>query len=349
MKGKKIISLVLTVCIMLAMAGIMPQRAYAATATIKANGSLYTGLNSYITVDMSGNSNKIAGVQFFVEFDTEAFSVNDVTSALSDTWEIDWKQKTDTKYGTGILCMIQDSSLNGITDSAKKLVKIKLDDKNAQAGKEYSFNVYVVDVCDENGNSITSSFTAENTKMTCVEGADITISDDIKIEGFQISYTLGGLRTVSSVEPTINGKEVVEYGNIYAIEKENVTENDMYIGSTSNYVAQYVATELGILETKFSESDTAINYIRTMNENGTTSEALSQNYLIRAYAKLSDGSYVYSEAAEYSIFNVAKVLYDGQIMRTYEGHQYLYNDILKIVDSSYSEVAFNWNNVIITP
>lgn len=268
MKRKKIISLVLTICIMLTMFGIMPSNAYAATATLKVNGNLVTGLNSYVTVEMSGNSSKIAGVQFFVEFDTDAFSVSDVTSSLPNSWEIDWKQKTDAKYGNGILCMAQDSSLEGITDSSKKLMKIKLGDKSAQAGKEYSFNIYVIDVCDESGNSISSSFTTENTKITCAEGADITISDDVKIEGFQISYTLGGLRTISSVEPTINGKEVVEYGNIYAIEKENVTENDMYIGSTSNYVAQYVATELGILDTKFSESDTAINYIRTMSGNG---------------------------------------------------------------------------------
>lgn len=36
-------------------------------------------------------------------------------------------------------------------------------------------------------------------------------------------------------------------------------------------------------------------------------------------------------------------------MRTFVGHQYLYDDILKVVDSNYSEVEFDWNNVIITP
>ena len=350
MKKKKIISIILTVCIMLASVSMMPDSVYAATATLKVNGAeLMTGRGNYVTLDLTNNDRKIAGLQFFVQFDTEAFSVNNVTSLLSDTWELDWKLKTDSRYGTGILCMIQDSALNGITDANQSVIKLNLADKNAQEGKEYSFHVYVIDACDESGNSISTSIATESTNISCVKGPDINISDSINIEGFQISYTLGGLRTISSVEPTINGKEIVEYGNIYAIEKDGVSENDMYIGSKSNYVAEYAATELGTLDVRFSESQTAINYVRTMYENGGTSEALTQEYMIRAYAKLSDGSYVYSNVAKYSIFKVAKVLYDNRQMNTFEGHQYLYNDILKVVDSSYAEKDYNWNNVIIKP
>lgn len=178
---------------------------------------------------------------------------------------------------------------------------------------------------------------------------DVTISDKVKVEGFQISYTLGGLRTVSSVEPEINGQEVVEFGNIYAFVRDDVTTADMVVDSTNSYVAKYAATNQGVIEEKYSESDTAINYIRTMTNNGTTSDALQQKYMIRGYAKLKDGSYVYSEVASYSIFNVAKVLYDNAMMSTITGHNYLYDSILKVVDSSYKSVDYNWGNVIVKP
>lgn len=350
MRNKKILSFLLTICIMLAMADIMPNKVYAATTALKISGEEFLkGSSNYLTIELNNNDKKIAGMEVFVEFDTDAFSVNNVKSMLSADWELDWKEKTGSKYGEGVHCMIQDTSLAGITDSNKSIIQINLGDKNAQVGKTYSFNITIIDVCDESGNSIKSSVSAESCKINCVTGPEIIISDDVKIEGFQISHTIGGLRTISSVEPEINGKEVVEYGNIYAIIRDGVVANDMYIGSKSNYVAHYVATEKGILNDKVSDSQTAVNYVRTMSNNGSTSEAFSQNYMIRAYARLSDGSYVYSSVAKYSIFGVAKVLYDNNMMKTFARHQYLYDNILTVVDSSYSEVKFNWKNNIITP
>lgn len=335
---------------MLAMVGIMPNRVDGATATLKVTcEELLEGRSNYLTIELSGNTHKIGGLQFFVQFDTDAFSVNNVTSLMSDTWQLDWKKKNNTQYGDGILCMIQDTSLTGMTDSEKNIITLNLGDKNAQAGQGYEFDITVIDICDESGNSIKTSISSESSEFNCTTGPQINISDDVKIEGFQISYTLGGLRTISAVEPEINGKEVVEYGNIYAIVRDGVVANDMYIGSKNNYVASYAATEAGILDYKFSDSETAINYVRTMSNNGSTSEALTQEYMIRAYAKLSDGSYLYSNAAKYSIFKVAKVLYDNSLMHNFAGHEYLYNDILTIVDSSYSDVDYNWNNAVITP
>lgn len=179
--------------------------------------------------------------------------------------------------------------------------------------------------------------------------ADVTVVDEVKVEGFQISYVLEGLRTVLSVEPEINGQKVLEFGNIYALVRDDVTTADMVIGSESPYVAAYTATEKGILDRNYSESDTAINYVMTMTNNGATVEALQQNYMIRGYAKLEDGSYVYSDVSSYSIFNVAKLLYDNGKMSNAVGHDYLYNNILKVVDNSYAEIEFNWNNSIIKP
>ena len=72
----------------------------------------------------------------------------------------------------------------------------------------------------------------------------------------------------------------------------------MTVDSTNKNVAVYQSTEKGISDEKFSESKTATNYVMTMTDNGTTSEALNQKYMIRGYAKLADGSYMYSKTID---------------------------------------------------
>lgn len=180
-------------------------------------------------------------------------------------------------------------------------------------------------------------------------GTEIVLSDKINIEGIQISQVNWGLRIVSSVEPEINGQKVVEYGNIYAIKLGNVTEQDMIVNSTNSRVARYTATDAGIINTKFSDSDTAVNYVRTMNNNGTTGAAYNQEYMVRGYAKLADGSFVYSKVASYSIFKVAEVLYSNSWMPTYNAHEYIYKNILKVVNNNYGEVSYNWSQGIVKP
>lgn len=353
MRSKKILSVVIAICIMLVTVSIPESvRVSAESNTVfQVNNSsqLIKGKTSSIEINLNQNNNTISGMEFFVAFDTDAFSVSSVTSTLSEEWELDWKEKEDAKYGKGILCMIQDSTTKGISDTNIDVIKIKISDVNAQANKTYEFKLNVIDVCDSDGNSMKSSVSSIDGSFVCLTEPEITISDAINIQGFQISHLIGGLRTVSSVEPEIAGQEVVEFGNIYAIVKDGVTAKDMYIGSENLYIAQYKATELGIIKNNFSDSSTAINYVRTMTENGTTSEAFTQSYMIRAYAKLADGSYVYSKACSYSIYQVAKVLYDNAMMSTSAGHDYLYNSILKIVDSNYQQVDYNWNNIIVKP
>ena len=36
-------------------------------------------------------------------------------------------------------------------------------------------------------------------------------------------------------------------------------------------------------------------------------------------------------------------------MNTYAGHEYLYENILKVVDKNYIQVDYNWGNVIVKP
>lgn len=209
----------------------------------------------------------------------------------------------------------------------------------------YDVAIYGTDVEPPAEETTTEELTTEEsaTKPT------ITISNDVSVVGFQISSISGGFRTVSTVEPEINGKKVIEFGNIYGIVRDGFNVEDMYVGSKNVNVAYYKATEAGIIDTKFSDSDTAINYVRTMTNNGVTSEAYLQKYKIRAYAKLADGTYLYSIVYDYSIYQVADAVYQNSMMPNYTAHNYIYNNILKVVDSAYKEVEYEWNSAIIKP
>lgn len=175
----------------------------------------------------------------------------------------------------------------------------------------------------------------------------ITISNQVKVEGYQISALLKGFRVISSVEPTINGQKVVRFGNIYGYADMGVSEKDMILNSDNQFVASYEATAAGIASKKFGLSDTATYFVRTMTDNGTTAAAYNANYKVRTYAILADGSVVYSNIANYSIYKVAQNLYDEMRMPNVFSHEYLYNDILKVVNADYKKVDYNWNNIIV--
>ena len=50
------------------------------------------------------------------------------------------------------------------------------------------------------------------------EGAEIIISDGIEINGYQVSATAKGMRTIYSVKTEINGKTVEQVGLVYSLQ-----------------------------------------------------------------------------------------------------------------------------------
>ncbi len=183
---------------------------------------------------------------------------------------------------------------------------------------------------------------------------NINVNGNVKIEGFQISTTFEGSKVVGSVEPEIDGQQVKSWGLIYGIMKVgeqiyDVKDSDMYNGSESSFVSVQEATEQGRIYSVMGESQTAIYYAQTMKFGANNKMAFSAEYKVRAYAQLEDGSYVYSNVEEYSIFQIASLLYDKQLMNTYDGHQYLYNKILKVVDENYEEIDYQWSNTVVNP
>ena len=193
---------------------------------------------------------------------------------------------------------------------------------------------------------------APTEEPTTADPKTITISDDVNIEGYQVSTTLGGSRVVGSVEPTIDGKNVTKWGFVYAVDTIDgnslgVTDADMYVGSTNKYVVSLDSTPAGTSNTVLGNSTTATYFVRTTLFSTNTTREFTTEYKVRAYAVLSDGSYVYSKAHTYSVYKICDQLYQSKKMNSSAAHDYLYNNILKVVDPLYKEVDYNWSIIVV--
>jgi len=174
----------------------------------------------------------------------------------------------------------------------------------------------------------------------------IPATDGIEINGYQISYTADGMRTVYSVESKINGLSVVSSGIVYSL-SDYVDETELYVGSDSEYVKSFASTTEGKFEKAFIDSETASSYAMTMKFGPKTAEEFKAGWRIRAYAQLEDGTYVYSKAYKYTIFDIADKLYQNVMMPSFARHNYLYTDILSVVDSNYTIKNFDWSIPIV--
>ena len=193
-----------------------------------------------------------------------------------------------------------------------------------------------------NTNSeIQNLYWAENTivrnDLPDLKGKEtLYVSDDVSIRGYQISTTLGGIRVVSGVKPEINEKNVEKTGFVYALEKtgdvtNNISDDEMYVGNENDYIKSFESTQNGLMGYKDGEN----NYVMTMLFEKNNSQEFSTKYKVRAYAVLSDGTYVYGKVHSYSIYNIAEAMYENKLMKTASGHDYLYDSIISVVELSY--------------
>ncbi len=177
-------------------------------------------------------------------------------------------------------------------------------------------------------------FSGGVTQLTQTFGVEIT--EELNVEGYQISIAAGGIRTVYSVAESIDGSRVRERGLIYGI-ADCVNEDDIDIDHQGEYVKAFAATSKGLI----TSEDGKGTYTMTMTYGAMNVPAFTQEYIVRPYAKLRNGTYYYGEAKRFSIFDVASVLYDDSRMPIQVEHDYLYNTILSVVDSNYPRVTFN--------
>ena len=205
-----------------------------------------------------------------------------------------------------------------------------------------------------NTNSeIQNLYWAENTivrnDLPDLKGKEtLYVSDDVSIRGYQISTTLGGIRVVSGVKPEINEKNVEKTGFVYALEKtgdvtNNISDDEMYVGNENDYIKSFESTQNGLMGYKDGEN----NYVMTMLFEKNNSQEFSTKYKVRAYAVLSDGTYVYGKVHSYSIYNIAEAMYENKLMKTASGHDYLYDSIISVVELSYKKINFKKTGSIV--
>ena len=221
-----------------------------------------------------------------------------------------------------------------------------------QPGTTYAFGVSAVNAAGES-NVTSIQVTTPGTN------SGVEVSADVAINGFQMSTNTltvggstydGGVRTIYSVEPTVDGQNVAEVGLVYGVTAK-ITDADMVIDSESEYVASAVATAAGKLSKVYGTSTTATYYAMTMADdlaNASVAE-LQGSYSVRAYAKLADGTYVYSDVATFSKYGVASYLYDNALFSTFTAHAYVYDNVLSRVNASYPEVDYVWSQTIVKP
>lgn len=171
-------------------------------------------------------------------------------------------------------------------------------------------------------------------------------SADIRVDGYQISTTLGGFRTVYSVSDS--NAEVESLGLVYGL-SSYVSESDMVVGSSNNKVFDYAATEKGRMDMSINGDEDYESYTMTLQFDKQQVAFLSEKMSVRAYAKLKDGSVIYSKTQSTSIYDTADYLYKNLMMNTLSAHNYLFNNILSVVTPSYKEIDYNWNSAVVTP
>lgn len=204
---------------------------------------------------------------------------------------------------------------------------------------------YKISLTAEAGAVNVADFTVTKHEETTTEPS---VSKEMYIEmnGHQISTTLGGFRTVYSVyDPN---DEVSEVGLVYGLGKY-ATENEMTIDSQSKYVTNHKGTiEIGRLDNfTFGDNPDASSYAMTMTFGNVPADFYGEKMMVRAYAKMKDGSVSYTAINTTTIYDVADVLYQNRKMTNKDSHDYLYQNILSKVQPSYKEVDYDWGTTIV--
>ncbi|MBR3173959.1 MAG: hypothetical protein IKF24_05465 [Eubacterium sp.] len=187
------------------------------------------------------------------------------------------------------------------------------------------------------------------------------VDPEIELTGYQINVSQEGFRMVGQVEPTVNGHSVTEFGFVYGLSKiykpstdsyqdTGITDADMEVGASSQYIVSYPTTSTGIIENKMGHSTTATYFARTMTFGKKNKAAFASKYKVRVYAKLDNNEYRYSEKIyNFSVFDIADALYQGCLMNNLTNHDYLYNTILTKVNPDYESVPFEYSHKVAVP
>lgn len=179
---------------------------------------------------------------------------------------------------------------------------------------------------------------------------------NVEVLGFQMNTNknAGGVaeynpsfRVVSKTSNvmTINNRlyEVKKMGTVYAIDDGNTDiKSNMNLDAVSSNanVSKYETTDRGKLAgytTSAKDNDYYTYYALTFKYTNYKYASLEQNWAFRAYAVLDMGDgtekVVYGKNIyTTNMYDIAQNLYENQKMGTKESHDYLYDNVLNIVD-----------------
>lgn len=182
---------------------------------------------------------------------------------------------------------------------------------------------------------------------------EITVkTGEVEVLGFQMNTNQNegavaekspSFRVVSKTSNvmTIKNKlyEVKKMGTVYAVadQIENLeTQMNLDGVKANDYIAHVETTDRGKLTGyTTTESDTNYNtyFALTFIYKSYMYHTLEQNYAFRAYAVLDDGTVVYGHNIyTTNMYEIAQNLYDNQKMGTKKAHDFLYKNILNLVD-----------------
>lgn len=222
---------------------------------------------------------------------------------------------------------------------------VNISDADLSSGRYHTlkvvdyYNKESVTILFKNTNISEETTTVNETKVDQETTAEL--EGLIKIEGVCINTKIGGMKIVAKVTDSINNKKVTKFGLIYGLLKYNgkktgITSDHLKIGMEGQFVRSYNTTQKGI----WKKTDNTTTYVETMTYGANSKEAYTAEYKARAYAVLEDGEIVYSNAIDYSVYEIAEQLYNNCMMPTIDGHKYLYNTILTKVTPEYTEKIY---------
>lgn len=229
------------------------------------------------------------------------------------------------------------SMLDEVNAEIQRLNRSYITEENGGTSGEVPTEQSTEQQTEEQTEAPTETPTEEVT--TSVEKSDA----EIMVNGYQISTTAEGFRTIYTVDDPDN--EVEEVGIVYGLADYTSTE-DMVVGSINNKVHSYAGTEAGKFSESYIASETSESYTMTMKFI-KSKEFYSAKLYVRAYAKLKSGEYIYSDVKSTSVYDISNSLYSDKKMNTYDSHMYLYNNILKVVNPDYKENDYNWSNTVV--
>lgn len=191
---------------------------------------------------------------------------------------------------------------------------------------------------------------------------------DSKIEVGGKQYTVTNVGTIYVPDPRNEANETATYLDLNGGLKENTDSlnEDTYsyyagTGDYSTLTFGYIATEEGILK-NLDETSENINYVRSLaflKNDKEYCQKLQMRMLVRAFVEAvdSDGKKVLiygSDTQDISVAEIADYIYQNSLAANYQGHDFLYKEILNKIDPSnpyYQDMTVNygWNDNLYTP